>query len=697
MSDRGQILMCKPSHFDVEYVINPWMEGHVGRVRHAVAAEQWDKLYGIISGLALVKVIEGGEQMPDMCFTANAGLVVGDRFVPGNFRVYQRQPEIPLFVEWFKTARYEIVDLPTDLPFEGEGDALFQPQTADAPILWAGYGIRSSLESHRCLSELLSVEVVSLRLVDQRFYHLDTCFTPLSDGRLMYYPPAFDEMSLREIRRRIPADHRLEIGKADAMRFVANALVIDQAIITNYASESLKRRLSDWGFRVITSPVDEFMLAGGAVKCLTLTVERKICPSAEPETVTSPIRTTRVELVGHLLDSGLVNRLFDLTTEAGGEATLENLTVAQRHEQPSTALVRLSAPSAERLDLIVTRLMPVGARPTAEPTDAHLEPVAKKAVAPDEFYSTTIYPTDVRIAGQWVRVADQRMDAVIAVETKERNQRSARCSLIRNLEVGDRVVCGVAGVRLNRPLVQKGEGEFAFMSAGVSTERRVELAVDQLAWEMKRIKARKGRTVFVAGPVVIHTGGGKYLSQLIRLGYVQALLTGNALPAHDIELNLFGTSLGVDLARGVGVHGGHQHHIKAINRVRAAGSIREAVQQGIVTGGVMYQCVVNNVEYVLAGSIRDDGPLPDTLMDLYEAQAAYARAIQDTDMIVMLCSMLHAIGTGNMTPAGVRLVCVDISPEVVTKLADRGSVESTGIVTDVGLFLNLLARRLDED
>jgi lysine-ketoglutarate reductase/saccharopine dehydrogenase-like protein (TIGR00300 family) len=697
MSDCGQILMCRPSHFGVEYVINPWMEGNVGRVRREIAAQQWDKLHGIINGLAAVKVIDAVEHMPDMCFTANAGLVVGDHFVPTSFRVYQRQPEIPRFAKWFDAAGYEIVELPTDSPFEGEGDALFQAQCGNGPILWAGYGVRSSLESHRLIGELLNFDVVSLRLVDQRFYHLDICFTPLSDGRVMYYPAAFDEMSLREIRHHIPAGHRLEVSKADAMRFACNALVIGQTIITNHASESLKQRLNDWGYEVITSPVDEFIKAGGAVKCLSLIVEREICASAESARIVSPIRSTHVELAGHLLDSGLVNRLFDLTTEAGGEATVENLAIAQRHDQPSTARVRLSAPSAKRLDLIVNRLMPLGAHPTAEPTDARLKSVIKTAVAPDDFYSTTIYPTDVRVAGQWVRTTEQRMDAVIVIESSDLNKWSARCRLIRDLKVGDRVICGVEGVRINRPLVQKNEGEFAFMSTGVSTERRVELVVDQLAWEMKRIKARNGRIVFVAGPVVIHTGGGKYLSQIIRLGYVQALLTGNALPAHDIELNLFGTSLGVDLARGVGVHGGHQHHVKAINRIRAAGSIKEAVQRGIITEGVMYECVANNVEYVLAGSIRDDGPLPDTLMDLQEAQAAYARAIESADIIVMLCSMLHAIGTGNMTPAGVRLVCVDINPEVVTKLADRGSVESTGIVTDVGLFLNLLSRRLGED
>ncbi len=697
MNDRSQILMCRPSHFAVEYVINPWMEGHVGRARREVAIQQWEVLHGIVRGLADVRVIDGGEHLPDMCFAANAGLVIGDRFVPTSFRVPQRQAEMPLFVEWFENAGYETLDLPTDSPFEGEGDALLQTERDEGPILWAGYGVRSSLESHRSISEALNLEVVSLRLVDQRFYHLDTCFAPLSEGRVMYYPAALGEMSLRQIHQYVPADRRLEVSEADAMHFACNALVIGRTLITNHASQPLKERLKDWGYQVVTSPVDEFMLAGGAVKCLCLVTDQSIDTSAQPAKTVSPIRSTQIELAGHLLDSGLINRLLDLTTEGGGEASVEHLAVAQRHDQPSTARLRLSAPSAERLDLIVNRLMPLGARPTAEPTDARLQSVTQPGVAPDDFYSTTIYPTDVRIRGEWGRAAQQRMDAVVVVETDRHGRPVSRCSLIRDLNRGDQVVCGLEGVRINRPMVQKGEGEFAFMSASVSTERRVELAVEQLAWEMKRVKARNGRIVFVAGPVVIHTGGGKYLSQIIRLGYIQSLLTGNALPTHDIELNLYGTSLGVDLARGVGVHGGHQHHIKAINRVRGAGSIREAVQQGVITDGVMYECVKNNVHYVLAGSIRDDGPLPDTLMDLNEAQAAYAAAIEDADMIVMLCSMLHAIGTGNMTPAGVRLVCVDISPAVVTKLADRGSVESTGIVTDVGLFLYLLAQRLSDE
>jgi lysine-ketoglutarate reductase/saccharopine dehydrogenase-like protein (TIGR00300 family) len=235
------------------------------------------------------------------------------------------------------------------------------------------------------------------------------------------------------------------------------------------------------------------------------------------------------------------------------------------------------------------------------------------------------------------------------------------------------------------------------MSAGVSSERRVERVVEELAMEMQRIRSHGGRIVIVAGPVVIHTGGGEYLAEMIRNGYVQALLTGNALPTHDIELDMFGTSLGVDMKRGTGVPLGHQYHLRAINRIRAAGSIANAVKQGLVTGGVMYECIRHGVDFVAVGSIRDDGPLPETIMDLCEAQAACARAIEGAEMILMLASMLHSIGVGNMTPAGVRLICVDINPAVVTKLADRGSMESTGVVTDVGLFLNLLSHYLETE
>lgn len=696
------ILVCPPDHFGVEYVINPWMEGHVGQARQTVAEQQWWKLYKLLDELAGVERMEPGEHLPDMCFAANAGLVYGDTFVPSVFRVPQRAGEVPLFERWFEDHGFDVVHLPEDEFFEGEGDALFWPGER---VLWAGYGVRSSLESHRSLCEIFNVEVISLRLVDERFYHLDTCFVPLPGGRVMYYPAAFDELSLKTIRDRVPAERRLAVSEADAMRFACNAVRIGHDIVCNDASDDLRDRLEGWGFRVHATPLDEFMLAGGAAKCLVLLLEQEVPSETEaagegrrPEKVVSPIRDMEVELRGHLLDSGLMNRSLDVVTERGGSFRLTTFRAGERRDQDSLARIRVSAPTAERLETIVNQLMAMGAKPVAEEhLDARLETVQQDGVAPDDFFSTTIYPTDVRVNGQWVRVAKQRMDAVIVVDEKATGDgasATARCDLIRNLKRGEKVVCGVAGVRMRHMPAEKRDGGFAFMSAEVSSERRVELVVEELAWEMRRIRSRGGKIVFVSGPVAIHTGGGRHLQRLIRAGYMQVLLAGNALPVHDIELNLLGTSLGVDLKRGVGVHGGHHHHLRAINAVRKAGSIRKAVEQGVITDGVMYECVKNNVEYVLAGSIRDDGPLPDTLMDLVEAQQRYAEAIEGAEMIIMLSTMLHAIGVGNMTPAGVKLVCVDISPAVVTKLADRGSVESVGVVTDVGLFLHLLAARL---
>jgi lysine-ketoglutarate reductase/saccharopine dehydrogenase-like protein (TIGR00300 family) len=302
----------------------------------------------------------------------------------------------------------------------------------------------------------------------------------------------------------------------------------------------------------------------------------------------------------------------------------------------------------------------------------------------------------VRVQGQWLRVEHQRMDGVIVVE-----KQLARCTLLRHLQVGDLVVVGSQGVRTVRKTEArdvrgsaKSDDEFSFMGAGVSSERRVELLVEQISWEMHRIRQQGGRIVVVPGPVVIHTGGGEHLAWLVRAGYVQALLGGNAIAAHDIEQALMGTSLGVDLKLGTSVEGGHRHHLRAINTIRGCGGIAKAVAQGVLTKGILFECVQRAVPFALAGSIRDDGPLPETQMDLLKAQEDYARLLPRADLILMLASMLHSIGVGNMTPAGVRLVCVDINPAVVTKLSDRGSVESAGVVTDVGLFLNLLTQRL---
>jgi lysine-ketoglutarate reductase/saccharopine dehydrogenase-like protein (TIGR00300 family) len=291
------------------------------------------------------------------------------------------------------------------------------------------------------------------------------------------------------------------------------------------------------------------------------------------------------------------------------------------------------------------------------------------------------------------------MDAAIVVNDSPEGK-TAKCTLLRDLKAGDRVMVGVEGIRTIRQAESREQRnttqEFTFMGAGVSSERRVELTVEQIAWEMRQIRDQGGKVVVTAGPVVIHTGGAQHLSRLIRDGYVHALLGGNAIAVHDMEQAVMGTSLGVDMQKGIPVRGGHRHHLKIINLIRRHGSIAKAVSAGVLTKGVMYECVKNNVPFSLAGSIRDDGPLPDTEMDLIKAQEAYSRLIQGADMILMLSSMLHSIGVGNMTPAGVKMVCVDINPAVVTKLSDRGSVESVGIVTDVGLFLSLLTQQLDK-
>jgi lysine-ketoglutarate reductase/saccharopine dehydrogenase-like protein (TIGR00300 family) len=536
---------------------------------------------------------------------------------------------------------------------------------------------------------------LSLRLVDERFYHLDVCFCPLPGGRAFYYPGAFDHRSLELIRSRFSPEDRHEVSEADALAFACNAVVAGKTVITNAAGVELSARLRDWGFEVVACPVSEFILAGGAVKCLALQATLDFGSGPGLKAGVSDVHDRLVALDGHLLDTGLMSVAMDTITGTGGSFAIEAFQAGLRRESASSARVRVFAPSRQ-LDEITAHLLRLGATVVEEEVDARLELVAMDGVAPGDFYSTSIYPTDVRVGGgKWHRALAQRMDAVLAVDEPDGGEECAvRCTLMRDLKAGQKVVCGVAGIRTHVAHAKAAGEEFSFMSSGISSERRVELAVEEVAWEMERSRRRGGRIVVVAGPVVVHTGAGRHVAGLIRMGYVQALLGGNAIAVHDIEQALFGTSLGVDLKRGVGVPGGHRHHLKAINLVRSHGGIANAVERGVITGGIMYECVRNGVPFALAGSIRDDGPLPETMMDLIRAQREYARLIEGADIVLMLCSMLHAIGTGNMTPSGVRLICVDISPAVVTKLADRGSLETVGIVTDVGLFLNLLVARL---
>jgi lysine-ketoglutarate reductase/saccharopine dehydrogenase-like protein (TIGR00300 family) len=395
-----------------------------------------------------------------------------------------------------------------------------------------------------------------------------------------------------------------------------------------------------------------------------------------------------VEAEGHLIDSQILNVVFDTVVRRNAAFDVLKFSIGRSNEEPSFISMRISAVTQQALGEVLEELVALGCR-LAEQHDATLREADRDGCVPDDFYSTTNHRTLVRHAGQWIEVQRQRMDAVVVIE-----HGGAVCRKLRDVRQGDRVVCGVAGIRVIPEFQERDRHGFAFMTNEISSERRVEVGVSRIASMMREMKAAGGRIAVVAGPVVVHTGGSPHFQDLIRAGFVDVLLAGNALAVHDAEQALFGTSLGVDLDTGKAIEGGHRHHMRAINTICRAGGLRAAVEQGVLTSGIMYECIRHRVAYVLAGSIRDDGPLPDTIMDLREAQDRYAAALENVRLVLALSTMLHGIGAGNMLPSWVKMVCVDINPAVVTKLADRGSSQTIGIVTDVGLFLHRLAQRL---
>jgi lysine-ketoglutarate reductase/saccharopine dehydrogenase-like protein (TIGR00300 family) len=402
-------------------------------------------------------------------------------------------------------------------------------------------------------------------------------------------------------------------------------------------------------------------------------------------------RQAHLVATGHLIDTGLLSRILNRIIESGARYDMKHFDVGRTVEDLSTANITLHADD-DKLDRLVADLVSLGCRLEGE-QPVVVKPSEADRTVPDDFYSTTNHRTEVRLGSGWVPVADQRMDACLVIDEKAG---TARCVKLRDIKKGMMVVCGGTGVRVYPPYKSLESSDFVFMANDVSSERRVERMVTAIANDMKEIRARKGRIVVVAGPVVVHTGGGGHLGRLIRTGYVNALLAGNAVAVHDVEHALYGTSLGVTLASGIPAHEGHMNHMRAINAVNKCGSLAGAVEKGVLSSGIIYECVRAKVPFVLAGSIRDDGPLPDTIMDLIEAQSRTAGALEGADMLLILSTMLHGIGVGNMTPSWVKTVCVDIHPAVVTKLVDRGSAQAVGIVTDVGLFLRLLADELDE-
>ena len=385
-----------------------------------------------------------------------------------------------------------------------------------------------------------------------------------------------------------------------------------------------------------------------------------------------------------------MNAMFDTVVRHDAAFDVLEFRIGRTNDEPSFVSMRVTSKTPDALTEVLEELVSLGCR-VANADDAHLVTADRDGCAPEDFYSSTNHQTSVRIDGRWVPVDHQRMDAAIVIEGGR-----AGCRKLREIRAGDKVVCGIHGIKIVPEFQARDRLGFAFMTNEISSERRVEVGVARIAAMMRAAREAGERIAFVAGPVVVHTGGGAYFCELIRHGYVNVLLAGNALAVHDVEQALYGTSLGVDMESGRAIEGGHRHHMRAINAIFRAGGLRPAVESGVLTSGVMFECIRRNVDFVLAGSIRDDGPLPDTVMNLVEAQDRYTESLQGVKLVLVLSTMLHGIGVGNMLPAWVRLVCVDINPAVVTKLADRGSSQTIGIVTDVGLFLRQLASALHD-
>ena len=402
--------------------------------------------------------------------------------------------------------------------------------------------------------------------------------------------------------------------------------------------------------------------------------------------------TESVEITGQLMDSGTLARILDDVLEYGGDYVIERLDVGRTHTDETYARICVSTEEEESLQRLLMRLQTHGVN-QVDPGEAVVRSADADGVFPDDFYSTTNLETRVRVGAKWVAVEHPEMDCGLLV----RADGTISTVPVSDVHAGDRIVCGASGIKVVLPTraaaADRGES-FEFMSSEISSEKPQALLVRQIADQLRSVKAAGLKVLWVAGPAVVHTGASPAMVALVEAGYIDVLFAGNALATHDIESSLYGTSLGVDLARGKGVEHGHEHHIRAINTIRRCGSIAAAVESGVLTGGVMHAMVRGGYDYVLVGSVRDDGPLPDVFTDVIEGQRAMRAKLPGVGFAIMVATMLHSIATGNILPASVPLVCVDINPATVTKLADRGSAQAVGIVTDIGLFLEQLAGHL---
>ena len=402
-----------------------------------------------------------------------------------------------------------------------------------------------------------------------------------------------------------------------------------------------------------------------------------------------------VELEGHIIDSGMMQAAFGIVMDLGGSFDVEEFRVGRSKTEQSYCRMTVSADDPQHLQSILHELHQNGANP-ADPKDADLKPAPGDQVVPEGFYSTTNHPTDIRVDGEWVGVDRIEMDCAVVVERNGDGEPARAYTKVLNaVEEGDLVVTGEAGIRVRPPERPRGkEGAFGFMQGGVSAERPSESTIERIAEAIVETRAEGGEVLAVPGPALIHSGAREDLARLVREGYVTMLSAGNGFAVHDIERDLYGTSLGVDTESLDHARKGHKHHIYTISEVIRSGSIPEAIEDGTIQSGVMYECVTNDVPWVLAGSIRDDGPLPDTITDAVEAQDAIREQAHEADLVLMLSTLLHSVAVGNCLPSTTRVVCVDIDPATVTQLLDRGSAQAVGMVTDIGTFVPILAEKV---
>lgn len=397
----------------------------------------------------------------------------------------------------------------------------------------------------------------------------------------------------------------------------------------------------------------------------------------------------KIELTGHIIDSSILTKVLDTILEMKGTFEILQFDVGKTKDDESYCRIIVHGPiqlfaELENLGCLLPR------------NEVKTEPAPQDGVLPDNFYGTTHHPTYVFRNQQWVKVKDIEMDCVVAI--RDEQAVCLRQGLVRK---GDRIVVGFDGVKVEAPERPRTPVDiFGFMSSGTSPEKPINSIIKDLAREIKRIHERNGFIIYVMGTAMVHTGADEAFLDLIRMGYVQALFIGNGFAVMDVEKQLFGTTLGMDKNTGTVRKVGYKSHIIAINEIWKAGNITQAVEKGVLIGGVLHECVMNNVPYVIGGSIRDDGPLPDTMTNVIEAQDEMRKYVRKADMCIICASMLHGIAVGNMLPSKVKTVAVDINPYVVTRLQDRGTTQAIGLVTDPALFFTLLAaeiKRLDQN